>query len=206
MTRMSLLRGLAVSSLFFAVSTGCVEEGPDHPGIRGLSQPADAAQTPDAGDAGAADRGTIDAARPDGESRFIVLNDTTMGLGVGLYFGSDLDAVTFECSNGRQGAGIAVSGTRQGNALELPVQGAIGVADGPCDPLEECAATTGAGGWLAVELIGLSSGCTVTVHEVADGGEDRFEVWLCETDTLNGDCAGPLVTGVDGEAVEGVVP
>lgn len=136
-----------------------------------------------------------------------MVNDLTFDVGLGDYFGTDVDAVTFECPGGRAGAGIAVSGQQQGNAVGLPIDGAIGVPDAPCEPLDVCAATTGSGGWLAIELpVDPLSGCTVTVHEVADGAQDVFEVWHCLTEELNAGCNGPLARGADGESVSWVIP
>ncbi|MGK0362906.1 MAG: hypothetical protein ACI9U2_005228, partial [Bradymonadia bacterium] len=93
---------------FFIVTValvGCVDPGPDHPGALGLSMigddMGDVDLGPDPPDRGAGLQG--DAAPVDDDSQFIVLNDTTTGLGVGATFGSDLDAVTFECPDGRSG-------------------------------------------------------------------------------------------------------
>lgn len=169
------------------------------------------------GDARADDGGAQDAAPdgalvdagppPEGAAWFIVLNDTTTGFGVGVSFGSDLDAATWQCPDGRSGAGIAASGQPSGAAAESPLDGAIGAPDGPCSPLVDCAAHVGAGGWLAVEVRSTDlSGCTVSLHELADGGDDQFELWLCSDAALTADCVGPLAAGRDGEIVTGEVP
>ena len=186
---------------------GCVDPGPDHPGARGLSMLGDdmgADRGPDLPDA---DAGPMRDATPiDDESQFIVLNDITTGLGIGAGYGSDLDAVTFECPDGRRGAGVHAEGVQTGAATEFPVSPAVGPPDGPCDPILDCAAHIGPGGWLAVQVqSGDLTGCTVRMYEVADGGDDRFEAYLCATAELNAGCAGPLFTGSDGEVAEGIV-
>lgn len=184
---------------------GCEPE-PDQQGVRGLSMMdtdmGEVDRGPDPDDAGP----QSDAAPVDDESQFIVLNDTTMGLGLGAEFGSDLDAVMFECPDGRRGFGVHAEGVQIGAAAELAVEAATGAPDGPCDPLRDCAAHVSAGGWLAVQLqSGDLTGCTVRMYELADGGDDRFEAWLCATPTLNGSCDGPLFTGSDGQVAEGIV-
>lgn len=202
-----MTRTLGFITIIIGLS-GCIDPGPDHPGARGLSMVGD--------DMGDVDRGMNppdrdaglegDAAPVDGDSQFIVLNDTTTGLGVGATFGSDLDAVTFECPDGRRGSGVYAEGVQTGSAIEFPVEPATGPPDGPCDPLFECAAHVGPGGWLAVQVqSGDLTGCTVRMHEVADGGDDRFEAWLCPTAALNASCDGPVFTGSDGEIAEGIV-
>lgn len=210
MTRLPLLGLLSLLTGLVALA-GCIAEEPNHPGGGMLSQRADAAPDDDGGATDAApDLAAPDPEpQPEGASEWIMVNDLSMGLGVGLYFGTDIDAVTYDCPGDRSGAGVAVSGVRQGNALEVPIEGAIGAPDCPADPADPgvCSTTTGPGGWIAIEMrAGSLSGCTIRAIEVADDPDDRFELWHCLTDQLNGTCYGPFVSGQDGETVEGDLP
>jgi hypothetical protein len=204
------MRRFSFALLVCLFASACVDPGPDHPAARGqLGTPDDEsdAATDAETDAGPAEDAGMQPEPGDGMAQFIVLNDTTTGVGVGATFGSDLDAATWTCPDGRSGAGVAVTGLQRGSAVEFPLEGAVGAPDGPCEPLSECAAHSGPGGWLAVEVrSGDLSGCTVALHELADGGEDEFELWLCPVAALDTRCVGPLAAGQDGEVVMGEVP
>ena len=124
-----------------------------------------------------ADMGTrqVDAARedpdpptPNNQDRWVAIIDVTEGVGIAGYFGTDVDAVTYSCPSG-SGVGTAVDDDqRLPPGDRYPAAGAIGAPDGPCDPIEACAAPLGGGGSLLVRVAsGDLAGCTVTVHEVA---------------------------------------
>ncbi|MEZ4471540.1 MAG: hypothetical protein R3F60_12210 [bacterium] len=163
----------------------------------------------DAAAGGGADqaRPAPDAATPAGADRWIGIVDVTEGVGIAGYFGTDVDAVSFQCPDGRGGVGVGIDDDqRLPPGDRYPAEGAIGPADGPCDPIETCAAPLGAAGSLLVRVAsGSLAGCTVTVHEVADRPAERFEVWTCPGPVLDGQCAGPWFSGGDGEVASGEV-
>lgn len=141
------------------------------------------------------DGGPSDMAPPPaGEARWVAIIDATQGLAIGRAFGTDVDAVAFECPDGRSGfaAGLAEE--------DADATQALGAPDGPCEAVEACAVSLGANGTLLVRLdSGDLAGCTVTVHEQEDDAADRFDVWTCADASLDG-CAGPWFGGGDGGA------
>ncbi len=173
----------------------------------------DVVEADDAGPAGSADAGpaasadaTPDAAAPPGPV-WIVVDDVTTGLLVGPYAGSDVDAVDWACPAGGAGHGTAVNDRREGAPAATPAERALGPADGPCDPPAACAASLGAGGWVALAAdVASLSGCEVTVHELADQAGEAFEVWVCRGPELGDGCEGPLFGGGDGATTRGTIP
>lgn len=154
-----------------------------------------------------ADGESPDAGPPLGGATWVVVSDVFEGLALGEFVGVEVDAVTFDCPDGRAGAAVAADGRRTDAASAFPVEPALGEPDGPCDPVTDCAAPLGVHGWLSFRLdLAAPAGCTITVHEQADREEERFEVYLCPSPAFDATCDGPVFRGGDGEAASAVIP
>jgi hypothetical protein len=194
-----MIRPLAIAAGVAAAGCGDVVEATD------AGPPGDDAAPPGTDAA----RPAPDAAPPAPDAAtgpvWIVVDDVTTGLLIGPYAGSDVDGVDWTCA-GASGHGGEVAERRAGEAAGA-AERALGAADGPCDPPDMCAASLGAGGWIALAAdVPSLSGCEVTVHEVADAPGEAFEVWVCPGPELAAGCDGPLFRGGDGEGARGIVP
>ncbi|MFN3201504.1 MAG: hypothetical protein ACE366_24085 [Bradymonadia bacterium] len=132
---------------------------------------------------------------------WIVIVDRTEGLGVGPSFGSDIDAVIWSCPDGTSGNAVAAVAEQNGEAEGTSTDPALGAPDGPCVPSTDCAAVTGALGWLALDPgVEDLTGCDVEVYEIQDGAMEQFEVRACPEGDLTLDCV-TKGSGVDGETI-----
>ena len=196
---------LALPALVFF--TAC--EAEDASGPTAAQAATDAAGPPeDDARVEAPDDGLAADATPGGggPGQWLALIDTTEGVGVGATFGADIDAVGFDCG-GRTGFAVEANGEgRAGTAANAPTGPALGAPDGPCEPSTTCAVSIGGGGSLLVRLdVADLAGCTVSVHELAGGSRDHFEVWTCPGPAVNNTCSGPWFSGSDGEVARGEV-
>lgn len=199
-----------------ALALGACTEEEERPG-RGSGQqtPDDDAgpSTDDAALPGAdADAPRLDAAPPGGANSYIRIQDNAPEgmLQFGNTSGADIDAVRWSCVGAdptwaSPSFGPVIEG-RLGGGSDLPIDRIYGPADGPCEPVNDCAANLGIGGdvYVPTGRAGMA-GCVIDVFEIADSPSDAFLVYWCEA--ANPDSCLPMPgAGTDGGMVSYQVP